>query len=592
MHQGLRLSRLWLAVVLVAFCLPLFVGLGRADLETDEAIYSFAVDRILEIGDWLAPRSSPSETEVFLEKPPLKFWIVAAPIKAGLLPHNEFGLRFWDALLGGAAFLYVFAIGTLLAGPVCGGVAVLLLFVHNPLLFQHGLRSNSMEGPLVACYCGGVFHFLRWAVIDDDTRRRRQTMFAALWFVLGFMTKFVAALFLPFTLGLAALAAPRLRARLWHDRAAWLKAAGLVLLLCAPWFVYAQGRFGWLLWETILGEHVLRRMTSFIDPTHVHPWNWYFTQMWFEFSLDRTQWLMAAGLVTLLVQTIRRRSLVGSVVLLWAIVPMAIISAGSSKLYHYAYPFLPPFALAAGYLIALLMMLAPSLVRRCLAWVEDALAQRVPAVAGLLQGAVGRRVAGLLVLVAAALVAATVVEGPMRFHVAGVLVKTSGVTRPLALMLVAAVLARMSARVATLTVALFVFALMPVDAYRRQLDLLPNGKHPMRTTAECVQQVQATSGRQPGLFINAPELRHPHYYYFRRVQPVERATRVDDLPIERDVLAGNAPRPMLLDDRLWKQWRDDHGRPSPPMALFLDSVVLLPGPYAACSSEAVLRTTP
>jgi len=288
LHQGLRLSRLWLAVVLVAFCLPLFVGLGRADLETDEAIYSFAVDRILEIGDWLAPRSSPSETEVFLEKPPLKFWLVAAPIKAGLLPHDEFGLRFWDALLGGASFLYVFAIGTLLAGPVCGGVAVLLLFVHNPLLFQHGLRSNSMEGPLIACYCGGVFHFLRWALIDDDTRRRRQTFLAALWFVLGFMTKFVAALFLPFTLALAALAAPRLRARLWHDRAAWLEAAGLALLLCAPWFIYAQARFGWLLWDTILGEHVLRRMTSFIDPAHVHPWHWYLTQMWFESSLDRT----------------------------------------------------------------------------------------------------------------------------------------------------------------------------------------------------------------------------------------------------------------------------------------------------------------
>ena len=88
MHQGLRLSRLWLAVILVAFCLPLFVGLGRPDLETDEAIYSFSVERILEVGDWLEPKSSPSETVVFLEKPPLKFWLVAAPMKAGLLPPS------------------------------------------------------------------------------------------------------------------------------------------------------------------------------------------------------------------------------------------------------------------------------------------------------------------------------------------------------------------------------------------------------------------------------------------------------------------------------------------------------------------------
>ena len=97
----MSVSRPWLALVLVLFCLPLFIGLRSLDLETDEAIYSFAVDRILEIGDWLQPKSSPSETAVFLEKPPLKFWIVAAPIRAGLLPHDEFGLRFWDALFGG-----------------------------------------------------------------------------------------------------------------------------------------------------------------------------------------------------------------------------------------------------------------------------------------------------------------------------------------------------------------------------------------------------------------------------------------------------------------------------------------------------------
>ena len=53
------MSRPWLALVVVLFCLPLFVGLGSLDLENDEAIYSFAVDRILEIGDWLAAQEQP-----------------------------------------------------------------------------------------------------------------------------------------------------------------------------------------------------------------------------------------------------------------------------------------------------------------------------------------------------------------------------------------------------------------------------------------------------------------------------------------------------------------------------------------------------
>ena len=164
----MKVSRLWLVFVALAFCLPLYMGLGRADLRGDEAGHSFSVQRILEIGDWLAPRSSPGEDAVFLEKPPLKFWIVAAPIHFGLLPNDEFGLRFWDALFAGVAFLYVFAIGTELAGSVCGAVAVMILFVHYPLLFEHGVRGNNMEAALLLCYCGGIYHFMRWVRLKPD----------------------------------------------------------------------------------------------------------------------------------------------------------------------------------------------------------------------------------------------------------------------------------------------------------------------------------------------------------------------------------------------------------------------------------------
>src|SRR5262249_33129887 len=218
---------------LVLFCLPLFTGLRSLDLETDEAIYSFAVDRILEIGDWLEPKSSPSETAVFLEKPPLKFWIVAAPIKAGLLPHDEFGLRFWDACFGGVAFLYVFAIGSLLAGPVCGAVGVMLLFVHWPLLLDHGLRTNNMEGPLFLCYCGGIYHLLRWPA-TEGRKTQAHAVAVGLYFVLGFMTKFVAAIFLPLVLVLGALMFRRTRAKLAADWRLWLSVSAMATVLIVP----------------------------------------------------------------------------------------------------------------------------------------------------------------------------------------------------------------------------------------------------------------------------------------------------------------------------------------------------------------------
>ena len=66
---------------------------GRAsgwswDIRNDEAIYDYAVDRILETGEWLTPRSSTLDGP-FLEKPPLKFWIVAGAIKSGLLSFQR-----------------------------------------------------------------------------------------------------------------------------------------------------------------------------------------------------------------------------------------------------------------------------------------------------------------------------------------------------------------------------------------------------------------------------------------------------------------------------------------------------------------------
>lgn len=597
MHQGLRLGRPWLALVLLAFCLPLFIGLGTPDLETDEAIYSFAVDEIVTHGDWLEPKSSPSTTTVFLEKPPLKFWLVAAPIKAGLLPHDEFGLRFVDVLLTAAAFVYVFAIGVLLAGPVCGAVAVLMLFVHWPLVFAHGLRTNNMEASQVLCYAAGVFHFLRWSAVEEFSGRRRHAVALSLAFVLGFMTKFVAALFLPFTLGLAVLAVPRVRRRFFGEWSLWLWCVGLIVLLCAPWFVYSHVRFGNQFWQMILGDAVFKRLTAYLDPTHLHPWYWYLQQMWQEFGHERMQWLVAAGLLALLVQTLRRRWFEGMVVLLWAVVPMIAISAGTSKLYHYAYPYLPPIALAAGYVVSLVVLLAPAPLRRAAGYVEDRFASALPRVAALGQRDGVRRVAMGVIVVVAALAIVSVALGGIRVPVGGITLKSSGVVRPLAVMLLLALLTRSTARVTHLTVALLMFAAMPMAAYRGQLGWLEDGKAPIRTTAACLLQVQSGGGQPPGLYIDMPEgIWHPLYYYFRRVEPLTEASKVDEALIDSYLVDPSTPRPILIADARWREhqaWRAraGHAPLSPPLMPFLNSLLLMPGPYARCSTEAVLRST-
>ena len=342
-------SWLWAGLVVILFCRPLFVGLGRTDLGNDESIYSFAVDRILETGDWLTPRSSPSETEAFLEKPPLKFWIVSLTILVGVLPHDEFGLRFWDAVFGGIAFLYVLSIGRRLGGPICGLVAVFALFVHRPLVMDHGLRSNNMEAALVLSYCGGVYHFLRWRLDESSSPGRLHAIAVSLYFVLAFMTKFVAALFLPGVLAASLLLGREGRARVRRDWRMWLLPACLAVVLISPWFLYQVHRSGAEVWAIMFGQHVVTRFTASLDVSHLQPWHFYFTTIAHQLRAWQMQGLVVLGLGLMLVRTWREDWTEGALILLWIVLPLSVMSLLTSKVYHYAYPMLPAIALAAGY---------------------------------------------------------------------------------------------------------------------------------------------------------------------------------------------------------------------------------------------------
>jgi hypothetical protein len=408
-------------------------------------------------------------------------------------------------------------------------------------------------------------------------------------------------LFLPFILGLALLAARRGRARLAADWRTWSACLVLFAALCAPWFVYATARFGSDLWSTILGRHVVQRMTASLDPAHLHPWNYYLTEMWNEFVYARVQWLIVAGVLTLLIQSVRRRWFEGAVILLWGAVPLAIISAATSKVYHYVYPFLPPLMLAAGYLVALVVMLAPVQLRKLLERVEDLFAARLPELQRRLVTPAARRVGALVIVLAAALAVATAISGAVRFRlVDGVIVRSSGVLRPVLLIVAAAVATRTSARRAPLVVALLLLGIMPVAAYRASLEQLPAGKHPIRTAAACVAAVHEGLPERDGLLIDVPDgVWHPLYYYFRHVRPLAEAAAPFDPAIERSLTDAGAARPILIADSVWRQFSDAKraaGAPesvtAPPMLSFLNTTLLLPGPYAACSSEAELRQLP
>jgi 4-amino-4-deoxy-L-arabinose transferase-like glycosyltransferase len=599
-------GRFWVGLVLLLFCLPLFVGLGNNDLIGDEAAHSFSVDRILETGDWLVPRSSPNEEFAFVEKPPLKFWIVAAPIRLGLLPLNEFSLRFWDALFGSIAFLYIFAIGGRMAGPVCGAVAVLVCFTYAPLLFDHGLRGNNMEATLLLSYCGGVYHYLRWAAASDTRSSRRHAFAVALYFVLGFLTKFVAVLFLPAVLLAGTLLIGAARRKAVRDWPLWAAASALALALGAPWFVFATLKFGRPFWDEILIHQVFTRLTAYLDPSHLQPWSFYWMTLYKGFLYSGSYLLVLGGLLLLFVDTIRRRWVEGTIVLLWFVLPVAAISMGTSKIIHYAYPYLPPLALCAGYLAAVALAVLPAPLDRALWAPNQYAAGWMPRTIAALRRPAGRKVLITIGATAVAIAIATLAYGQIRLSVGDhVFFKNSGVLRPALVAILCGVLVGESRRAARAVVPLLVAGLLPLPAYRDLLGRLNEvGDHRMRSARDCILRTAARdgAGSSPGGMyvsgLNNPGFGHAHYYYFRKIRPWERGDPPSFAKILQYSYDPAHPKPVLLQDATYKafmHWAASPERPvsnsvatSPPRIVFGDVVLVLPGPYARCLQEVSL----
>lgn len=530
----MRLLARVLPLVLVAlvFCAPLFMDLRSVDQENDEAIYSYAAESIVQTGDWMNPRSSPTADTVFLEKPPLKFWIVALPIRLGLLPDDDFGLRFWDPVMGSLAFLYIFAFARRMGGWLAGVVALLMMYTLSDLIFSHGLRSNTMEAAVVLAYTGGLYHYLRWAECENRGWSRAHAAAVGAYFFLGFMTKFVAAVFLPAVIGAASLELPAIRSKVLREWRTWLAVAAGVVALAAPWFVYQSLQPGRGIWAIMFGEHVVTRFKSSLDPAHLHPWYYYFQFLVPGLVNAGTIWLVAPGAVLIHLRVIRERWLAGTLVLYWFWLPFVVISFGSSKLWHYTYPFLPPVGLAAGYFVG---RLATAGIDRIRMLTDPARSQRlgVPA------------------------------------RLAGALPRLGGAARVL--------------------VPIILLCFMPIADYRQVVHRTGVQAHPMRSTRDCVAEVrrnEQAAGRPVGdmlVFLPARTFNHTYFFYFRTFG----WDRRDDLPdalLKRTL--DEEQRPVLLPDELFSAFRQGNDppgteRPAAPVARGL--VVALPGPYGRCA---------
>ena len=566
--------------MLILFCAPLFVGLNGWDLHNDESIYSYAVDRIVETGEWLTPRAIPLDGP-FLEKPPLKFWIVAAGIRSGLLPHDEIGLRFFDALFGSIAFVYVFLFGRWIGGVGCGFVSVLMLFTIDSLLFEHGLRSNNMEGALFLAYCGGMYHFARW--VEMEGRPKAHAIAVGAFFALGFMTKFVAVFFMPLA-AVAALLWRRDGWRQWFSRwRDWIVPAALVLLACAPWFVYQTVVGGNRVWREMFGVHVYERFTAALDPGHLAPWYYYFYWTWDEVTFANSEWMAVAGLLMLAVKAWTGHPWAARLILLWFVLPYALISMTTSKVFHYAFPFFPPMAIGAGWLAVTAFRVLDRWLERGIEKAEAASGFRVPALP--IPVTLSRVLfAGALVMLGVAIW--TDATGPLRLEIGGVELRNSSIRRATLIGLMLLALAGMPAirRVAAMAAVAF---FLPVATYALQAEHTMSLGRPLQVLRDCAKSAPE-SQRETGVYVPYERLRnHMFFYYPRQIGPWRARNDVDYEDLGRRLYESGQQTLVMMPRADYEAFAVKTGRRTPGLGLSDDVILLTPGPFAVCGGAAL-----
>ena len=116
--------------------------------------------------------------------------------------------------------------------------------------------------------------------------------------------------------------------------------------------MYQTQQFGSHFWRVIFGAHVYARIDRLSSiPSTCIPGTPISVDL-ARFLRGRRGMARVAGLVRLVAGAWTGRPPLARMIVLWWALPFVLISMGTSKIFHYAYPFLPPLALAAGWFVS------------------------------------------------------------------------------------------------------------------------------------------------------------------------------------------------------------------------------------------------
>ncbi len=304
-------------------------------LPPDEARYVEIPREMVENNDIIVPRLNGV---IYLEKPPLFYWLQTLPIK--LFGIHEITLRFWNAFFAAFTCGLIFLAGSLYYNNrKVGFLAASMLF--SSLLFYTMAHFISLDMTMSAFITGCLFSLLIGFNTPIGHKRRYWFYLAYVFAALAVLTKGLIGFMLPGAVVFSWL----LFTNRWRELLHAYIPTGLIIFLAItlPWHILVQLRVPEFFDFYIIGQHFTRYLT--LAEERYEP-IWFFIPILLIGLLPWLPWVIYS--IYKQCKYIKQELFL----FLWVIIIFAFFSISKSKLIPYILPVLPPlFLMTAKHLI-------------------------------------------------------------------------------------------------------------------------------------------------------------------------------------------------------------------------------------------------
>lgn len=326
-------------IVILSFSAILFANLTSQPLwVTDEQTYSQWSFHMLKTGDYLTPWNY-GIVSLWIAKPPLNMWLTSLAFQ--VFGANNFGARFFSALLGALSLILMYYLGKHLYNRTVGLVSAIVLGTFT--MFLTFATRYMTDVPLLFFVLASLYCML---LTEKGNHTLLYSALSGLFFGLALMTKQTEALLIPAIAILYLILSKRSVKFLFSKRFALF--FGVALLVITPWLIAMNASFGGDFWGYYFTYSTYERV---VNPIEGHFGGYLFYFEWMAGN-ENLLWLaLLPFAVGLSVYQAVKHSKSDLLILTWIAVVFLVFAIAQTKLYYYILPVYPALALAIGSLI-------------------------------------------------------------------------------------------------------------------------------------------------------------------------------------------------------------------------------------------------